>query len=124
MNALNYLKRKFNQFLGLFPTKLPVGMSEFQTFVDSLQSTYTLPTEDRDSIEFAVATMVMRLGPQTAFKSKFYFYISINAGCAKQIAGTAFHDIKVRQQALQNKQAEVSATTQAETYNANALSSH
>lgn len=82
----------------LFPSELPNGVVAFNTWADSFFDIYTMPTEDRASVHWALATTIMRLGPQTAFKSKFYFYLTIKAGAAKQIASEAFVTIKEQQQ--------------------------
>jgi len=92
----------FKQFRALFPSKLPVGMEEFERWISEFETIYKLPTSDKESIRFAVAAMIINLGPTAAFKSKFYFYLSIVAGCAKQVAGSVFHEIKTRQMAEQN----------------------
>lgn len=92
-------KRLFKQFLGFFPSALPNGMQAFDTWVADLAETYTLPTEDSDSIKFVLASIIMRLGPQAAYKSKFFFYLTLKAGAAKQVAGEFFQQIKLKQQA-------------------------
>lgn len=101
------MKRFLNQFLGLFPSRLPVGMGEFDTWIDSIIDTYPMPTANRDSIVNGVAATVMRLGPTTAYKPKVYFALIIQAGAAKQIAGEQFMQLREKQ-----KQAEATALTQ------------
>lgn len=89
---------------GLLPSRLPLGMTEFEAWVADFEATYDLPTTDKDSIRFALAAMIINLGPTTAYKSKYYFYLSICSGVSKQIAGSVFHEIKTRQQeALKNE---------------------
>lgn len=93
---------------GLFPQALPVGMSAFDTWANSLVSTYTLPTQDMTTIKFVLSTLIMRLGQTTAYKSNLYFVLAIKAGAAKQVAAAAFQDIKTKQEE-QQKAAEVTA---------------
>ncbi len=62
---LNKVIRLLNQIRGLLPSALPVGMTEFDEYVDALIATYPLPTTNRDSICFTVATAIMHLGPTT-----------------------------------------------------------
>lgn len=108
----------YRQLQGIFPSPIPTGMTEFNAWVDSLIAIYTLPTADRDSIVFAVASMIMHLGPTTAYKPKLYFVLALRSGAAKQIAHGAFSEIKMRQQAaLAQKPAEVTATAPAVTSN-------
>lgn len=92
----NTLIRTINQLLGFFPSALPQGASEFDSWADSISTTYRLPTQDRDSLHFTLASILMHSGPTTAYKSKWFFAISIKAAAAKQVAGQAFHDIKTK----------------------------
>lgn len=98
MNSLlNKVVKVFRLISGLFPAKLPVGVSEFESFIQRLEDTYDLPTKDKDSIRFAVASIIMHLGPQAGFKPLLYFYLTLRSGAAKQVAGSVFYDIKTRQ---------------------------
>ena len=98
------LIKLFNQLTGLLPGRLPQGVTEFYAWADSISSTYALPTDNKDSLYFALATIIMHLGPQVAYKSKWHFVKAIKAGAAKQIAGGVFQEIKQKQ-----KQAEEAA---------------
>ncbi len=92
------LKKFANKIRFLFPSKLPQGMSEFEPWADSIIETYDLPTSDRDSILFVLATLIMHLGPTADRKPKHYFAVSIGAGAAKQVASGQFQAIKARQE--------------------------
>lgn len=100
------IRRFFKQIRGLFPSPLPTGSGAFDLWADDIASTYTLPTEDRDSILFSFSTMIMHLGPTTANKSRYYFVLALRAAAAKQVAGAAFQDIKTRQRDSAVKQQE------------------
>lgn len=102
MRAFIYkVKRYFNKARGFFPSALPVGLTEFNEWADSVADTYDLPTQDRDSVHYALATMILHLGPTVAYKSDWYFVLSIRSACAKQVAGATFQDIKARQKAAE-----------------------
>lgn len=103
---MNKMKTLLNLFLALFPTKLPQGMSEFDTWADSLIAIANFPTSDSDSIKYALATMIMHTGSTTAYKPKMYFIMAIKAGAAKQVASGVFQQIKHRQAEAQKKAAE------------------
>lgn len=90
-------------FRSLFPSKLPVGMEEFEAWAQDFEQTFSLPTKDKDTVRFVLTTAIMHLGPQVAHKSKVYFYLTLRAGAAKQVAGAVFHDIKLRQQEAARK---------------------
>jgi len=94
--------RLLKQILSLVPSRLPVGVSEFETWANSI---IELSGEfaDRDSMNFALATMVMHLGPQRSTVSKNYFVRSLRKAAANQVAGQVFQDIKERQKQAEEK---------------------
>lgn len=108
---ITLLKKLGRQLLGFLPTKLPVGTTEFETWIDSFFHTYDLATTDRDSIVHALATSIMHLGPQAHKKSKYFFYKVVQAGSAKQIAHHMFREMQLKKQEEQKKAAEEAAPT-------------
>lgn len=77
--------KKLGRFLlGFIPSRLPVGMQEFDTFCISIFTTYDLP--DLPSYRHAIASLIMHLGPTTAYKPKFYFALSVQKAMSNQIA--------------------------------------
>ena len=104
VNKLSQVTRFFKQFRGLFPSPLPTGATTFDAWAEDIQGTYTLPTQDRDSILFSFSTMIMHLGPTVAAKPRYYFVLALRAAAAKQVAGQAFQDIKTRQREAAAKQ--------------------
>lgn len=104
------LKKVLNFIRGLFPSRLPQGLTEFNAWAQSIMDTYALPTLEVDSIRYILATVVMQLGAQTAYKSKMYFVLTLKAAAAKQVAGSVFYDIKTKQQEQQVKAQQAAAT--------------
>lgn len=88
------------KFLSLFPTKLPVGMTEFETWSDSI---IELAEEfaDRDSMKFAIASMVIHLDAVRDSAPKNLFVKKLHKTAANQVASQVFQDIKNKQQAAQ-----------------------
>lgn len=78
-------------------------MTEFEKWSESLIATYALPTQDKDSIKYVLATIIMRLGPNAAYASKFGFVLKLRAAGAKQIASAKFQEIKLRSEEAQQK---------------------
>lgn len=78
------VKRYFRLFLGLFPRRLPIGQSELNQFCADIFGLYVIP--DLPSYRLAIATMIMHLGPQEAYKAPFWFFRSIRAAQAKEVA--------------------------------------
>lgn len=105
---INKVKVYFTKFLYLFPSRLPVGMAEFDTWAKSILSTYGWP--DNDSFRFTLAAMVVNLGPTKAYKSKFFFGLAIHSAAAKQIAGEYFRELKEKQMAEQRANLLAAAT--------------
>lgn len=105
MDMKSKLIQIYNILRGFFPSPLPQGIPAFQSWADSIIETYSLPTEHRDSILGALATMIMHCKPTEGYKSKFYFVLCIKAGAAKQVAGAVFQDIKLKQQAAAQAEA-------------------
>ncbi len=91
------LLRLARKVRAMFPSKLPMGTGEFDAWAESFHDTYTMPTEDRPSVKYALATMIMHGGPTTAYKSKFYYYLALSASASKQVAGQVFYNIKEEQ---------------------------
>lgn len=97
------------RLLSYLPTKLPVGTPQFETFADSiieLSGQYA----DRDSMRFAIASMVIHADHKAASLSKNYFVTRLRKSAANQVASQVFQDIKHKQdEAAKLKQAEDSA---------------
>jgi hypothetical protein len=97
------IKKCWKLFCALFPSRVPIsGVTEFNAWADSIIEIGAFPTQHRDSIVFALASMVMHLGQSgflNAYKPKMYFILAVRAGAAKQIASAVFQEIKLRQQA-------------------------
>lgn len=110
MALCQQVSRAAAQLRGLFPSRLPTGVTEFNAWADSIASTYRLPTADQDSVRFSLASQIMHLGPTADSKPKYYFVRAIRAGAAKQIAGNAFYEIKSKHQAAQKAAQAAEAT--------------
>lgn len=97
------------RLLSYLPTKLPVGVSEFDGFADSvleLSGNYA----DKDSMKFAIASMIIHADHKSAALSKNYFVVRLRKSAANQVASQVFQDIKAKQEAsLKEKQAEDTA---------------
>lgn len=97
--------------LSYLPTNLPVGLSQFNTFADSIIE-LAGPYADQDSMRFAVASMIIHLPAGTAAVPKNYFVKSLRKSAANQVASQVFQDIKTKQAAqleAAKKQAEDTA---------------
>lgn len=94
---LNALGTGVYQFLGIFPTRLPVGMTEFNIWAQSVIKTYGLP--NNDSVVFSLAVMVLHLDSTTDRKPKLYFAKSVRKAMSNQIVSQVIQDLKAKQQA-------------------------
>jgi hypothetical protein len=105
------MKHVIKRILSKFPTDLPVGLTEFNKWADSiieLSGEYA----DRDSMRFAIASQVIHLPHTVSSKPKDYFVRAMRKAAANQIASAVFQEIKLAQQKEQEevkKLAEVTA---------------
>jgi len=100
------------KLLAYLPSKLPQGMTEFETWASSIIKTYDMP--DNDSTRFALAVSILHLDATSAFKPKVYFGKILIKGAASQIAGGVMQELKEKQQALAKAEQEAAAAKQAE----------
>jgi hypothetical protein len=77
---------------------LPIGVSDFNALIDSLLDDPTCPTKDRDSVVFAVSSIIMHSGPETDEIPVEKFLKQLRAGAAKQVAHSMFMEVKQKQQ--------------------------
>lgn len=94
--------------LSYFPTQLPVGTAQFDTFANdiiALAGNYA----DTDSMRFAIASMLIHAPHDKGSLSKHYFVVRLRKSAANQIASQVFQEIKTKQDA-KNKPAEVTAS--------------
>lgn len=90
--------KKFIRFLFSFlPTALPVGMTEFNSWLDDIISLSKVP--DNDSTRFAAAVMIFNLKPDQDRKSKRYFIKALNKGAANECANAIAMGFKEKQKA-------------------------
>lgn len=99
------MKMLLKQLLSRIPTKVPTGMTQFESWTNSIVE-LTGPIADEDSLKFVIASAVQRLDPLDAYKPKNYFVKILQTSAAKQLAGAVFVQIKEKQQAKQKAEAE------------------
>lgn len=90
------MKLLLKRLMSYFPCPLPVGMSQFETWSDSIIA-LSGPYADSDSMKFAIASMIMHLGAQRSYVPKNFFVRSLRKTAANQIAGQVFQNIKQKQ---------------------------
>lgn len=113
---MNKFKRQLSLALSYLPSKLPVGLTEFNSFSDSI---INLSGEfaDRDSMKWAIASQIMHLPPQKSTASKQYFIRSLRKAAANQVASQVFQDLKIKQQEAIEAAKTLEATTTLESVN-------
>jgi len=94
-NVLNKLRNVLKHLLSFYPTALPVGMSDFKPWGDSILNLSRCP--NNETTQGALAVMVLHLGPTECNKPKRYFIKAMNMGAAKEIAHAVFQQIKNNQ---------------------------
>lgn len=91
------MKRVISIILSYLPTALPVGMTDFNKWLDDIISLSKVP--DNDSTRFAAAVMIFNLRPDEDRKSKRYFIKALNKGAANECANAVAMGFKAKQQA-------------------------
>jgi hypothetical protein len=81
----------------LFPSKLPIGTAQFDTWAKSIFQTYNL--EDKPGNRHALGSLIMHLGPVTAHKSKRYFYLAITKSLANETAFETMQSLRKEEEA-------------------------
>jgi len=113
------IKKFLYRLRGYFPSRLPVGASDFHKFADSVFWTYNLP--NLPSYRHAIASMIMHLGPQVESAPKRYFARTIKKAMANQVAYEVIQEIKEQQAQAKAAEETPSVATEAPVSNSNGL---
>lgn len=88
--------RFFKRLYAFVPTRLPQGLTEFNTWSDDILDIYGIP--NNDSTKFTLAVMVLHLPPQQAYKAKEYFGRSLWKAAAAEVVANVIQTLKQKQQ--------------------------
>lgn len=102
------MKLFVKRILAYFPSRLPVGMTEFNTWADSIVE-LTGPLADKTSMMFALASILIHADSKHGALPKKYFVDRLIKSAANQVASQIFQDIKAEQE-LQKQQLTAEAT--------------
>lgn len=105
---LKNIKKFSAQIVGFFPSALPRGKQEFTDWADSIISAYE-PAGTAESVQWSLATMVMRLDPTDARKPKRYFALALHRAAAGEVASYMMREIKESHDARAKAQLEADA---------------
>lgn len=108
---IQIVKKFFRKLSFFFPTRLPNGMTEFETWAKDIIDTYNLP--DNPSVRFAFASQILHSGATEAYRPKRYFVLLTLKGMSNQIAHGVMQDLKAKQQAAEEA-AKASVTDESE----------
>ncbi len=81
------------------PVPLPMGMSEFHAWGDRIISGALVPGAKYEDQKFALASMLMHLGPTESHKPDAYFIHALRKGAVNQVAHTYILERKQAQKA-------------------------
>lgn len=93
------MNKQLSWIRGLFSSRLPLGAEEFDTFCESILSTYDIPPFP--SYRRAIASMIMHLGPTTTHVPKMFFAKSIKKAMANEVAFNKIQQFKQEESDLQ-----------------------
>lgn len=96
---INYIKSLFTKTEDEFTklTRLPIGMTEFHQWADSIINKSGLP--NNDSVKLSLAKMVTQLGHDVASAPKSLFVALLHKAAANQIAFAVNTEIRAKQAA-------------------------
>lgn len=108
-NFLNKIKLFIAHLLAYLPSRLPIGMEEFDGWAKSVLDLTNLP--DNDSTRFALASTIAHQAHERFRIPKILFANMLQKSAANQIGGAVMHELKEKQKAAQEaaKQAEATA---------------
>ena len=101
------------RLMSYFPTKLPVGVTEFDKWADSILDLSGRYAKE-DDMKWALANMVIHADSKFGALPKNYFVNRLRKAAANQIASNVFQTIKLKQEAEKAAQTEAAKLTQAE----------
>ncbi len=90
------MKLLLARFLSYFPTPLPVGVTEFNVWADSIIA-LSGQFASQDSMRFALASMVIHSDSKRSAVPKHTFVKLLRKSAANQVASQIFQDIKTKQ---------------------------
>lgn len=108
---MKQINRLLKLLLAFIPTALPVGRAGFDAWADSIIF-ITGEYADKDSMKWAMASMIQHAGSTRGYIPKMFFILSLRKAAANQIAAQVFQDIKLKQE--EAKKAADEAAKQAE----------
>lgn len=96
------------------PVPLPLGQAEFESWMQDIRKLLSPKVAEvpDDDIRFVLATSITHLGPKVDALPLEDFVTIIHAAAAKQVAGSVFQGVKIRQQEKQQAAAEAAKTEQ------------
>lgn len=100
---LDTLRKLCKKALYLFPSRLPVGMTELKDFTNSILDTYDLP--NNESMHFAIANMIMHSGNTTSHRPKCFFYKALINAMAKEVAFAREKELREERKKQQEREA-------------------
>lgn len=91
------LKRLYNYVRSYFPSRLPVGLTEFNAWADEIID-LTGQIADSESMKFVICTSIMHLPATAASVPKQFFVKTLRKTAANQVGGYIFQEIKASQE--------------------------
>lgn len=117
------MKLLVKQLLSYIPTKIPVGMTQFNTWLSSIEELCG-PIADSDSIKWVISNEVMRLSPTRDKVPKRFFVKTLRKYAANQLAAATVMDLKMKQEEARKSAEEQNANKKSEDTAADAASSN
>jgi hypothetical protein len=95
------------------PRQLPLGAQEFEKWSDRIISGLPTLLADPKSQKFALAQMIMHLGPQESHKPDVFFLKSLLKAASNQVAYAYIAEVQAEQKAKKEAAAQLAIAAQA-----------
>jgi hypothetical protein len=105
------MKRLLKILLSYFPTKLPVGLTQFEAWATDIMD-ITGRVADEESMRFVLASELLHSDAKKGSVPKNYFASRMRKLAANQVAGYVLQEIKAKQEALKKAAAAEEAKLQ------------
>ena len=96
---MSYIRRLLSLIQAYIPSRLPVGLSEFHAWAESIIALLPPGFEKVpvDELKWVIATAIQHLDATKARVPKIYFLRLLHKAAASQVASQVFQDIKNKQ---------------------------
>lgn len=103
MKSKVYLPKFYNYLKSYLPTKLPTGMTEFNSWMESVLE-LAGPIADRESMVWLISHEIMHIKSGTDAVPKRYFVKVLRKFAANQLAAATVNDLRAKKEVREKEE--------------------